>query len=215
MGNINSCKKCNTKTHKNHIWKEFNKSQKSFSKDQNVDFIRKLIRDVVQFLTFYNIDYWLEGGSLLGSYRNRDIIPWDDDADIGMLHSDYLILKRHLPMLPDHLAFRSLEKNRHKQSPLKAKIVCKKTGLACDIFVFEKTPMNRITAHPWTWMCAKCNKQTFDLDESVVFPLQDCVIGDTIAKCPNDTHTYLIYQYSDNLNPDHSWNEQCQCWQKI
>ena len=38
-----------------------------------------------------NIKYWLIGGSLLGAVRHGDMIPWDDDADIGVF--DYEIDK--------------------------------------------------------------------------------------------------------------------------
>lgn len=36
----------------------------------------------------HNLSYWIEGGTLLGAVRNQSIIPWDDDADIGMLEAD-------------------------------------------------------------------------------------------------------------------------------
>lgn len=35
-----------------------------------------------------NINYWLMSGSLLGSVRHGEIVPWDDDADIGILEKD-------------------------------------------------------------------------------------------------------------------------------
>jgi len=35
-----------------------------------------------------NINYWLMSGSLLGSVRHGEIVPWDDDADIGILETD-------------------------------------------------------------------------------------------------------------------------------
>lgn len=36
-----------------------------------------------------NIEYFLEGGSLLGAVRYGDLIPWDDDIDVEMTRSEF------------------------------------------------------------------------------------------------------------------------------
>lgn len=43
-----------------------------------------------------NIEYMLEGGSLIGALRHGGWVPWDGDGDLCMRHSDYA---RLLPLL--------------------------------------------------------------------------------------------------------------------
>ena len=48
-----------------------------------------------------DVTYFLDGGTEIGSVRDKDIIPWDDDADIKLKWSDYpafrAAMKKHLP----------------------------------------------------------------------------------------------------------------------
>lgn len=56
------------------------------------DCCKNIILDTLQYLCKKlednNIHYWLDYGTLLGAIRDKKFIPWDRDADIGILEED-------------------------------------------------------------------------------------------------------------------------------
>lgn len=59
----------------------------------NLQQFRDLSMEFVIFIdkicTKYDINWMIEGGTLLGAVRHNGFIPWDDDLDSGMLREDY------------------------------------------------------------------------------------------------------------------------------
>lgn len=47
--------------------------------------IVKLFKQCIQIIEDNNIEYWIIGGTLLGSIRDKGLISWDDDADIAIM----------------------------------------------------------------------------------------------------------------------------------
>jgi len=53
--------------------------------------IKKLYQmtyDTCRILEANDIPFYAEGGTALGAIRNKGIIPWDDDVDLGLLEKD-------------------------------------------------------------------------------------------------------------------------------
>ncbi|HEC93743.1 MAG TPA: hypothetical protein ENI51_12315 [Candidatus Atribacteria bacterium] len=49
----------------------------------------KLLKEVKEILDEYNIEFWLDSGTLLGAIRDGKFIPWDGDIDLGVWYRDF------------------------------------------------------------------------------------------------------------------------------
>jgi lipopolysaccharide cholinephosphotransferase len=119
--------------------------------------ILRMLRIFDMICNRLDIDYWLDYGTLLGAVRHQAIIPWDVEADIGMLRPDYLNFIEHgLHLLPKDIFFQTREtdplylnashyieaKLRDKfsnySSFAKANPSCRwHNGIQIDIFVYD------------------------------------------------------------------------------
>ena len=100
--------------------KEFNKTKKlvdthqdflnniyAFHKLEPNDYLSNMQELCYELMLFFdnvckkhNIEYWMDYGTLLGSYRHEGLIPWDDDLDVGMMRADYI---RFIDIIQDEI----------------------------------------------------------------------------------------------------------------
>lgn len=106
----------------------------------------------------HNIRYVLFGGSLLGAVRHKGYIPWDDDADIGMLREDYEKFKKvacemdeKICYFQDHTTdpeyrwgYGKLRRTGTKFVRVGQERLKCKTGLFVDIFPMDDIPESTI-----------------------------------------------------------------------
>ena len=113
------------------------------------------------------IRYVLFGGSLLGAVRHKGYIPWDDDADIGMLREDYNKFKRHINELnPDICYFQNhdtdpeyrwgygkLRRTGTKYVRVGQEHLKCKTGIFVDVFPMDDIPLTVFGQILQDWHC--------------------------------------------------------------
>ena len=104
-----------------------------------------LMKETVQVFNENDLAYWAFGGNLIGAFRDKGAVPWDDDADLCILDYD---LKKLLEM-KTHLNKRNIEIVTYRNS--KAYKVFFKNGTDIkrefktpfiDIFVLKKEGEN-------------------------------------------------------------------------
>lgn len=72
----------------------------------NTDILRHLhtelhdvLREVVRVCDKAGIPYFIQGGTAIGAHFFEDIVPWDDDIDLGMTRDNYERFLREAPAL--------------------------------------------------------------------------------------------------------------------
>ena len=76
-----------------------------------------ILEEINKICKRHKIEYWLDGGTLLGAVRHDGFIPWDDDIDIGMSLEDEKRFEEIAPKeLPDWLYLQTPNRIREARS---------------------------------------------------------------------------------------------------
>lgn len=62
-----------------------------------------ILKEILKLIERENLTYIAVGGTALGAFRHKGMIPWDDDIDIAMPRKDYQRLLELQHLLPEHL----------------------------------------------------------------------------------------------------------------
>ncbi len=157
----------------------------------------KLARDFFSVVHDHKIQYWIEGGTLLGSIRQGDQTLWDDDIDISMLTKDFDNLSRYFPTF-EKMGYTCWTDGWLSKVYMEGKSTKTPSGgyvaTPCiDIFLYKQTNKYVRLAHLGYYK--KWPEAKFQLKD--LYPLRDYKYHDMLLKGPNNGIPYLDALYPD------------------
>ncbi len=202
---------------------EFNQKYKdellsNFYKHHKVQFDSKSEKEAIDFL--YQIDdiiknsntnYWIEGGTLLGAVRDKKLIPWDHDLDMGIINNSDVEIENLIKNLKKkfYVSVKPFRGDRTwklgKYRVLKIypkKWLFFKEDLCCDLFVYYKGTLEGEEVYKYVvWgKNAYHKKKFFDCIDSIEFYNKKINV-------PNNPESFLEVKYGKDWRiPKEKWN---------
>ncbi len=153
---------------------------------EQVNGLYQLMKDVHDLFALYNIEYWIQGGTLLGSLRHQGLMWWDDDFDINIKESDlsrFLALGSVLQQLDCYIEFTTSP----SQFAIVRKSLNNERSHVIDIFLTKyENGITRYVLHGWAR-----EGQPLYLYDSELYPLKSYQFGPLQLWGPQDSHVYL------------------------
>lgn len=156
-------------------------------------------------------------GTLLGCFRNNNLICYDYDLDFG-------IDSREFDKLSDNIT-KKLAKSKRYSISIKSlfnykhmAIIHKETGLNADILPFNENKTNNTISRAVPQLYSKYyyGEKVVDIPINWIYPLQQSFLENRRVLMPNKSKLLLESYYGETfMTPDHKCNIDCSKCTKI
>lgn len=153
--------------------------------ERRLQILRQFFVVVNDYMQRLEVDYWVDFGTLLGFYREDDILPHDIDVDFGAHETDFLKVWNARHLLP--AGFTMYDTSFRHNGP---KLYVSFKGFDADIYFYsERTGYLR---SPEKTRFANLMQ---DIPKGLIYPLKSATFLETATKVPADAKAYLEFVY--------------------
>lgn len=188
-----------------------------------------LVFELSRVLTAARVAFWLDSGSLLGQQRTGGVIPWDANADVGVLRAGLDVLRVTKVQLPDGYELdvfgSAVYPGADRSAQIPARFVERTYGFYVNIFVFDDEEADEramlVTPPDAVWSrCEYCETveversggrrgverlKRFRIPRDWVFPLRTCAFERFQITCPAQPEKYLTHLYGEDYLDPIAW----------
>jgi phosphorylcholine metabolism protein LicD len=155
--------------------------------------IRHILTETCKIFNKYNLEYWVDYGSLLGIHRNKDIIKGDLDADISIVGEDPKLMDEISKAFPNHMIMvREKGWNAYR---IWYKVM-KRYNIThgyVDVYINEPSGDKYISP---------LNNEKDNIAINLIQPIKQIKWNNILVNIPNKHKEVLIYRYgSDYMTP--------------
>ena len=158
--------------------------------------------------------YWLDGGTLLGAVRDKKLIPWDHDLDIGIKYENDDILENLITQLRKKYYIRALPFKNHeniwnlgKYRIIKVyprKFIIFHEQLCLDLFIFYPDTLKSNNQKIYKY--GVCDRNAY-YDYKLLEELSTISFYGREYSTPGKTIEYLEAKYGHDWEiPKENWN---------
>ena len=174
--------------------------------ENDVEVLMDILERFVSAMTLANLTFFMYGGTLIGSYRHHNLVPWDDDVDIFMRSADKTVIRKILSTIrPDYvLDDRSTRWKFYSKNSSAIPGVSWKWPFV-DICFYKENSWKIWDEDPGF-------SRTFSYRKSIVFPLHDRPFGKLRLPAPIDPKRFLTATYSINRCKSNAYNHKVEAF---